>query len=138
MENVNLWAVLAATASSFLLGGVWYSKGLFGAAWHREAGMAGREVSADAQAKGKHPAGVFAISIALALVAAFLFARMLPPNSDLLACARTGLKVGVGFVAASFGINYAFASRSLKLWLIDAGYHVVQFLLYGVILGAWR
>lgn len=136
MENVNVWAVLAATASSFLLGGVWYSKALFGAVWHREAGMAGRSVPADA--KGKHPAQVFAISIALAFVAALLFARMLPPNSDLLACARTGVKVGLGFVAASFGINYAFASRSLKLWLVDAGYHTVQFALYGVILGAWR
>ena len=28
------------------------------------------------------------------------------------------------FVATSFGINYAFAQRSLKLWLIDAGYHI--------------
>jgi hypothetical protein len=48
-----------------------------------------------------------------------------------------GALVGAGFVATSFGINYAFAQRSLKLWLIDGGYHLLQFTLYGLILGLW-
>ena len=42
---------------------------------------------------------------------------------------------GIGFVAASFGINYQFAQRSFKLWLIDGGYHAIQFVLCGLILG---
>ncbi len=37
MNDVNLWAVLAAALSSFLLGGLWYSRALFGVMWHREA-----------------------------------------------------------------------------------------------------
>ena len=41
-------------------------------------------------------------------------------------------------VAASFGINYQFANRSLTLWLIDGGYHTVQFLLFGLVLGLWH
>ncbi len=51
---------------------------------------------------------------------------------------KAGALVGFGFVAASFGINYQFAQRSFKLWLIDGGYHTVQFLLFGVILGLWH
>ena len=43
--------------------------------------------------------------------------------------------VGLGFVAASFGINYQFAQRTFTLWLIDGGYHAVQFILFGVIFG---
>jgi hypothetical protein len=27
--------------------------------------------------------------------------------------------------------------RSLKLWLIDGGYHTVQFILFGLVLGLW-
>ncbi len=46
-----------------------------------------------------------------------------------------GALVGAGFVAASFGINYQFAQRTFKLWLIDGGYHAVQFLLFGLIFG---
>ena len=49
-----------------------------------------------------------------------------------------GLLVGAGFVAMSFGINYQFANRSTTLWLIDGGYHTVQFAIYGLILGLWR
>ena len=41
-------------------------------------------------------------------------------------------------VAASFGINYQFANRSALMWLIDGGYHTVQFGIYGLILGLWR
>ena len=49
-----------------------------------------------------------------------------------------GLLAGAGMVAASFGINYQFANRSLTLWLIDGGYHTVQFLLFGLVLGLWH
>jgi len=49
-----------------------------------------------------------------------------------------GLLVGAGVVAASFGINYQFANRPAILWLIDGGYHSVQFAIYGVLLGLWR
>ena len=50
-----------------------------------------------------------------------------------------GLLVGAGIVAASFGVNnYQFANRSTVLWLIDGGYHAVQFAIYGLILGLWR
>jgi len=31
-----------------------------------------------------------------------------------------------------------FANRPTVLWLIDGGYHTVQFTIYGAILGLWR
>jgi hypothetical protein len=41
-------------------------------------------------------------------------------------------------VATSFGVNYAFANRGIKLWRIDGGYHTVQFGLIGLVLGLWH
>jgi len=134
MDHVNLLAVLVAALSSFLLGGFWYSPALLGKVWQKE----GSHLPCRVNENGRHPAIVFALSFVLALVAAFFFARMLPPASDLLQCIRTGAKVGVAFVAASFGINYAFAGNSFKLWLVDAGYHIAQFSIFGVVLGLWR
>ena len=52
--------------------------------------------------------------------------------------AAQGLAVGAGLIAASLGINYQFANRSTKLWLIDSGYHTVQFCIYGLVIGLWR
>jgi hypothetical protein len=49
-----------------------------------------------------------------------------------------GLVAGLMFVATSMAINYLYQRRSLKLWLIDAGYQVCFMGLIGAILGAWH
>ena len=130
MQHINILAVVVAALSSFLLGGVWYSKLLFGPTWQRAAG--------DTRPGHAHPAKVFGLSYLFALVAAFAYAWLMPPPADAPAALLQGLAVGAGVVATSFGINYQFANRSTVLWLIDGGYHAVQFALYGLILGLWR
>jgi len=129
MHHVNIWAVLVAALSSFLLGGLWYSPALFGKIWNREAGQ---------RPQPGHPAKVFGLSFLLALMAAYVFALFLGPKPVLRHAVGVGFHAGLFWVAGSFGINYLFASRSLKLWLIDGGYHTVQFTLYGVVLGLWH
>ncbi len=132
MEQVNFLAVLVAAASAFLLGGLWYSPALFGKIWAREAG-----VNYDQPKKGQG-AIVFAVSFLFSLIAATVFALFLGRNPALNTAVRDGLAIGACWVATSFGINYQFANRTFKLFLIDAGYHVAQFTLYGVILGLWH
>jgi hypothetical protein len=129
MEAINLWAVLAAALSSFLLGGIWYGP-LFGKAWNAAAGM-------DPQKQG-HPAKIFGGAFVFSLIAAGVFAYLLGPSPAPATAVCTGAIVGIGFVAASFGINYLFAQRGAKLWLIDAGYHTLQFTQFGLILGLWH
>lgn len=131
MTDLNAWAILVAAASSFLLGGLWYSDVLFGKTWRREAGDT-------RTAEQGHPGQVFGWSFAFALLAAIAYAWLVPPPSDVAMAVLQGLAVGAGVVAASFGINYRFAGRSWTLWLVDGGYHTAQFLLYGLIIGLWR
>jgi Protein of unknown function (DUF1761) len=132
MEGFNIWAVLAAAVSAFLLGGLWYSKLLFLEPWAKAAGI-------DIDAKqDSHPAKVFGVSFLFALIAAAVFAVVLGPKPPLDFALGRALMVGGGFVAACFGINYQFANKPAALWLIDGGYHVGQFLLYGLILGLWH
>ncbi|HWE00790.1 MAG TPA: DUF1761 domain-containing protein [Tepidisphaeraceae bacterium] len=131
MYGINVWAILLAAASSFMLGGVWYSPALFGPAWNRADGGAENR-------KTGHPARVFGASIVLAVIAAGAFAFLLGPEPPLGYAVTCGLVVGLGIVAASFGINYSFANRNLRLWLIDGGYHATQFMLFGVVLGLWH
>lgn len=126
---MNIWAILLAAVSSFMLGGLWYSPALFGKAWNTENGGVPH---------AGHPAKVFGISFAFSLIAAFVFAYWLGPAPALDTALRAGAFAGLGLVATSFGINYQFAQRSFKLWLIDGGYHAVQFLLFGLILGLWH
>lgn len=129
MDGINLWAVLVAAVSSFLLGGVWYGP-LFGKAWNAAAGM-------DPQKQG-HPAKIFGGAFVFSLLAAAVFAWFLGPQPPLSFALCRGVLVGFGLVAASFGINYLFAQRGVRLWLIDGGYHTVQFALFGLVLGLWH
>ena len=128
---MNYLAVLVAAVSTFLLGGLWYSPKLFGPTWQRVAGDTRKK-------EDGHPAKVFGTSFLFALVAAFAYAVLIPIQPSVIAASLQGLLVGVGIVATSFGINYQFANRSNVLWLIDGGYHTLQFAIYGAILGAWR
>ncbi|KRA16396.1 MULTISPECIES: DUF1761 domain-containing protein [unclassified Lysobacter] len=128
--DFNWLAVIAAAASAFLLGGIWYGP-LFKKAWCREAGI-------DPDSAPRHPARIFAIAFVCSLLSALIFTVLLPTGAGAADGFGVGFVVGLFFVAMSFGINYAFAQRSLKLWMIDSGYHILQFILYGVILGAWR
>ncbi|AXK72854.1 DUF1761 domain-containing protein [Lysobacter sp. TY2-98] len=127
---INPWAVLVAAASAFMLGGLWYGP-LFLKAWGRAAGI-------DVTQSPKHPGRTFGTAFVLSLVAAFAMALALPKDVGVAHGAGLGALIGLLFVATSFGINYTFARKPLTLWLIDGGYHVVQFLLYGAILGAWH
>ncbi len=50
----------------------------------------------------------------------------------------TGLAVGIGFIATAFGASYAMEGRSLKLYLVNAGYPIVALAINGVILALWK
>ncbi len=126
---MNVYAVVLAAVSSFLLGGLWYSPVLFGRAWNRENG---------GEVPQGHPGKVFGVAFVFSLLAAFAFAWFVGPQPELHKALLCGLVAGFGMVAASFCINYQFAQRSGKLWAIDGGYHTVQFVLFGLILGLWH
>lgn len=128
--DVNWLAVIAAAASSFLLGGVWYAA-LFAKAHQRAAGLS------DEQVKNGSPALIFGGSFALALVASASFAVFLG-KIDAATGALYGFTAGLCWVTASFGINYLFERKSLALFCINGGYHTLQFTLIGLILGVWR
>ena len=129
MPEVNWIAVIIAAVSAFVLGGLWYSPALFGKTWQRETGLT------DEQLNAANKGLIFGGSFVLAFLAAAVFALFLGPEVDVMFGLGAGLSAGLFWIAASFGINYLFELKSLKLWLINGGYHTLQFTLYGVILG---
>jgi len=49
-----------------------------------------------------------------------------------------GFMLWLGFIAPTYLVNKLFAGHGLKIWGIETGNHLVNFLLFGAILGAWR
>ena len=129
MPDVNWLAVLLCGVSSMILGGLWYSPLLFARPWQRGAGLS------DEQLAGANMALIFGLAFLLSLVAAAVFALFLGREMGLWPSVAAGAAAGAFWVGASFGINYLFERRSVSHWLINAGYHTLQFALFGLILG---
>lgn len=132
MPSIHWIAVIAAALSAFLLGGIWYSPLGFHESWKAAAQLS------DAQLRQRSPLRMFGGALFLSLVAAAVFAMFLGPSPSLTLGLGAGFAAGLCWVAASFGINYLFECRPLKLLLINGGYHTLQFTLYGLILGLWH
>ncbi len=130
IADINWLSVVVATASSFALGGLWYGP-LFGGAWMALTGMT-KEKGAQASM-----ALTFGGTFALNLLIAIALALLAGPHAGWKLGLHTGLFGAVFFVATSIGVTYLFEQRPLKLWLVNAGYQVVNFSIMGSIIGAW-
>jgi len=137
--DINWLAVLIGSVVGFFVGGLWYSKVVFGMTWGRESGMCNPDGSIKTVEQGgkplKHPGTAFAIGLAMSFISATALAWWLGPNPALGYAVTRAAIAGACFVGASFAINYQFANRSTTLILIDAGYHTAQFTVIGLFLG---
>jgi hypothetical protein len=129
MPEVNWIAVGLCAFGSLALGGIWYSPMLFGKAWQRAAGLS------DDELKSGNMAIIFGLTFVLSFIAAAVFAMFLGKNFGVGPATAAGFSAGLCWVAASYGITYLFEHRPLKLWLINGGYHTLQFTLFGLIIG---
>jgi hypothetical protein len=132
MPEVNSLAIAAAALAAFVLGGLWYSPVLFGKAWQREVGLSDEEL------KRGNMARIFGTALILSLIASWVFALFLGPRPPMSLGLGAGFAAGLCWVASSFGMNYLFARRSFKLFLIDGGFHTLQFTVIGLILALWH
>lgn len=155
---INYWAVIAATASTMVVGAIWYSKGVMGARWMRLTGV---------QPEGK-PAIAIIVPLLLTLVVSFFTSWALawvvgmiaiPDPADLGAVMQdlpvadfavkidrfaffgTSLVAGIilwaGFTAARFATHDAFEGRPAALTALNIVHELVTILVVAVVIGAW-
>jgi hypothetical protein len=129
--EINWLSVLVAALLAFGIGGLWYSPVLFSKVWQKELKLSDEEI------KNASMPLVFGTSFVLNFIAAVMLDLFIGKESTLLSGIQAGLLVSIAWIATALGINYLFARKSLKLFLIDAGYFVTFFVVMGAVLGAW-
>jgi hypothetical protein len=131
LDSINYFAVIVAALSAFLIGGIWYSV-LFAKPWMKENGFTEEDLRKGNMGK------IFGGAFILSFIISFVLVLFLGPERNAAIGATAGFMAGLFWVATAFGITYLFERKSLKLFLINAGYHVITFTLMGLILGMWR
>jgi hypothetical protein len=131
-DYMNYWAIVVASIAYFMIGALWYSPVLFSKAWVEES-----KVKPDpSKSLAKLLIGTFIITAFMVYLLAYLIAAT--GSFSALGGLRMGFITGIGFVATTLGITFLYEGRSLKLFLIDAGYHIAGLLVSGLIIGMWH
>jgi hypothetical protein len=133
MWEMSWIAVIGSALAGFAIGGVWYGP-VFGKMWQVESGLS------DDQIKNANMPVIFGTVFVLNLFASFILGHVLATygRPELGVSAMIGFGTGLGFVATSIGVNYLFARKSLKLFLIDACYWTLVYTVMGGIFGLVR
>ncbi|MCF2856103.1 DUF1761 domain-containing protein [Pseudoalteromonas sp. SMS1] len=130
--EVNVFAVLLSAIGSFVLGGVWYSPLMFQQAWLEGAGLTELDL------KNANHKMIFLGAFIFCLLASAGVALAVGTSPSALDTMLYGMGIGVVFVGTSFGVSYLFEQRPLKLFLVNAGYHTLQFTLIGFVVGSFN
>jgi hypothetical protein len=138
--SINWLAVLACVIVSMVVGSVWFHPKTFFTMWWKAIGKSEN----DGPGASSLPMGlVWGLIILCSFIQAVFMALFVNAMGSMSGGATlgSGLLAGfllwLGFVAPTSLTNKLFADR-LKAWVLEAGNHLVVFLLFGAILGAWH
>lgn len=132
MSLINWLAVVAAAASSFILGGIWYSPAVFAKAWMADSKLTEAELKQSSMARTFGFTAVFSL-----IMAANLAAFLATPTTTAALGAEAGCLAGI-WAFCAIAIHSLFELRSWRHIFINGLYSLLSLTLMGLILGAWR
>ena len=136
---VNWLAVIVCVVVSMITGSIWYNPKTFFPIWWKGIGKTGEP------GMQGNMGMTWALTVLSSLVQAVAMSFMVNAMGSLMTGgvsavtgAMTGFMLWFGFIAPTYLVNKLFAGHGLKVWAIEVGNHLVNFVLFGAILGAWR
>ena len=138
-NSINWLAVIVCVVVSMVSGSLWYNPKTFFPIWWKGIGKK------EGDAPGSSNMGVtWGLTILSSFVQAVAMAFMVNAMGGLmggvswLTGAGTGFMLWLGFIAPTYLVNKLFAGYEMKVWAIEVGNHLINFVLFGAILGAWH
>ena len=132
--SMNYLAIVVAAVVYTALGALWYSPALFGNAWMKYIGKTKEQVSADFSFLS------ILWGLVMAFIASYGIARIMTWTGEVSAGKgiMVGLLTGVCFMLTTFWVNDSFEHRPPNLTIMNILYHLVGFVIVGIIIGLWR
>ncbi|MEK7113248.1 MAG: DUF1761 domain-containing protein [Patescibacteria group bacterium] len=137
--EINYWAVLVCGVLAMGLGALWYGP-LFGKKWMEIVGANASDMVARAEMQ-KNVWKLYVTNFVLVLFQAWVLAYYIGGWTDA-SGVTNALWIWAGFImptiAAGAMWNNDNAKVSWSRFLIQSGYQLVIFVIFGLVLGAWR
>lgn len=157
--EINFFALLAAAASTLVVGFIWYNPKVFGTIWMNESGMTEEKM------KGANMPLIFGLSLVYAFFIAFilqfltihqygvfglvegnandlLFITMMETHGNMFRSfghgALHGFMAGLFLALPLIATNSLYERRSWKYSLVTGGFWIVCFIIMGGIICAWK
>ena len=133
-SSINWLAIVVCVVVSMVSGSIWFNPKTFFPVWWKAIGRSENE-----QPGMQNMGMVWGLTVLSSFVQAVSLALMINVmgSSSLGSGAMAGFMLWLGFVATT-GLTNKLFSGQLKAWVIEQGNHLVNFLLFGAILGAWH
>lgn len=135
MENIeiNYWAVLVGGIIPMIVGFVYYLPSVFGKTWQALSGLSDQDVNGG-------PGAGYLLTFIGALLTAYILSHFVDYASatTFSTGALTGFWAWLGFTAMTSLANDIFSKKPLKLWAIQAGYHLITLTILGGVLAVWQ
>lgn len=129
---INWLAVLVAGISAFVVGGIWYSRPLFGNAWAADSNLT------EDQIKQGNKGKIFGFTAVFSLImAANLAMYLAQPTTTTAWGAQAGFLAGI-WTFSAIATHSLFELKGWRYIFINGGYSVVSLTLMGAIIGLWR
>ena len=132
--SLNWWAVIVAAIAYMALGAVWYSPPLFANAWMKGIGKTKEQITAGFSPLAYVWALILSFVAAYGIARIYVWANLVTVWDGIV----LGLLAGICFVLATMGVNDIFEQRPCQLSAINILYHLVGFIVIGIIVGAWH
>ncbi|WP_426667012.1 DUF1761 domain-containing protein [Mucilaginibacter sp. McL0603] len=129
---INWPAVLVAGLSAFAVGGIWYSRMLFGNAWMTDSNLTEEQIKQGNKGKIFGFTAVFSLLMAINLAIFLADAK-----TDVAWGAEAGFLAGT-WTFCAIAIHSLFELKGWRHIFINGGYSVVSLTLMGTIIGLWR
>ena len=136
MSNIRLnWvAILVAAIASFLFEALWYS--VFMSEWLAGIGRTKEWL----MSSGMSPALQYGVAILCAVIAAAVLSACIQVSGEQTAIRGIicGAVIWFGFIATNMATEYIFEVRTLQIYAVNAGFSLINLILMGAIVGAWK
>ncbi len=140
--EISFLAILVCAVVSMILGSVWYGPLLFGKAWMKIIGVDESVMNDPIKKKEvqKKMLPSYLLQLLLSLLQIWILSHYVTLWTDVSGAIRV-IPIWLGFImpTIAMGLLWSNLPKSLawKSFFIQAGYYLVSFIIFGLILASW-